>query len=493
MRATLPADHNPGGGERLLVLTAGVGSGHNSAAVALQQACALRSDIAEVRVVDVLEQSNALYRDLLAKGYFALADRVPWLVDWGYDVSDQPFRRRGPLDPWTRANASPAIGEIRRFRPTAIICTHFLPAQLVASLLLRGTIDARTAIVTTDYDFQGLWLTSAFHTLFVAREEGKVQLTALGLPPDRVTVTGIPISVPESQTGSRNSSGPPKLLISAGASGGDYAVAVVRQTMHMRSPFVATIICGRNDELRRRIDELVQPAGDRYRVLGFTADMPQLLREADLFVGKPGGLSASECMAAGLPMILVNPIPGQEVRNGDYLMEQGAAVRCNTPSTIGWKIDQLLREPGRLRNMQAAAQRIGRPHAAAEVLRHLLDGPSRPLVITRAAQKSILATSEQRLIASDLTGPTSLVRLTDPIEGSTVALLQAAELGDLQQRYSDPRGNLVLRLDETRPSFGWEARRLVRSVLRHDQALPVRTEALTTAAPLDHAERAKNI
>src|SRR6187402_1307375 len=163
-------------GERILILSAGVGSGHNSAAAAVRQACELRTDVAEVRVLDVLQHSTVLYRDLLGKGYFALVDSVPWLVDWGYDVSDQPFRRRGPIDPWTRANAMPTISEIRRFKPTAIVCTHFLPAQLVASLLTRGVIDAKTAVVTTDYDFQGLWLTSAFHALFVAREEAKVQL-----------------------------------------------------------------------------------------------------------------------------------------------------------------------------------------------------------------------------------------------------------------------------------------------------------------------------
>ena len=71
------------------------------------------------------------------------------------------------------------------------------------------------------------------------------------------------------------------LLISAGASGGDYAVAVVRQTLHMRSPFMATVVCGRNDALRQRIEQLVAPAANRYRVLGFTAEMPQLLRRAD--------------------------------------------------------------------------------------------------------------------------------------------------------------------------------------------------------------------
>ena len=462
-----------------MILSAGVGSGHNSAAAAIELACSSRDDVDEVLVLDVLQESSALYRDLLGKGYFALVDAVPWLVDWGYDVSDQPFRRRGPIDPWTRANALPAVNEIRRFKPTAIICTHFLPAQLVAALLLRGVIDAKTAVVTTDYDFQGLWLTSAFHAFFVAREEGRVQLTALGLPPDRVAAVGIPISTRGVARPARAADRPPMLLISAGASGGDYAAAVVRQTMHVRSPFTATVVCGRNEQLRRRIEELVAAAGDRYRVLGYTSTMPDLLQEADLFIGKPGGLSASECMSAGLPMVLVNPIPGQEGRNGDYLIEQGAAVRCNTPTTIGWKIDQVLREPGRLERMREAALRTGRPSAAADVLTGVLDGPARPLVVTRGAQKSILAASERRLIASDLTGPKSLVRLVDVAAGSTVALLRAEELGDLRKRYEEDERGLVLERDDALVPLRWEARRLLNGVLRGEDRLLVRVEALS--------------
>jgi processive 1,2-diacylglycerol beta-glucosyltransferase len=482
MRGISVRGPDPVAGERVLILSAGVGSGHNSAAAAVQQACAARADIAEVQVLDVLQVSSALYRALLGKGYFVLVEDLPWLVEWGYDMSDPPFRRRGPIDPWTRANAVPIIRAITRFRPTAIVCTHFLPAQLVATLLLRGVVDARTAVVTTDYDFQGLSLTGAFHTLFVARQEGKVELMALGLPADRVVATGIPITTHEDVGTARDASEPPMLLISAGAAGGDDAVSVVRQTLHMRSPFSATVVCGRNDALRHRIEKLVAPAGDRYRVLGFSAEMPQLLRRADLFVGKPGGLSASECMAAGLPMVLVNPIPGQEVRNGDYLLEQGAAVRCNTAATIGWKIDQLLSEPGRLQRMQAAALRIGRPDAAADVLAGLLDGPSRPLVVTRAAQRTILAASEQNMVATDLTGPSSLVRLVDSAAGSTLALLQAEELGDLQKRYGAPEGDLVLRRDRAPGTLRWEARRLLRALLRGDDVLPVRVEGL--AAPL---------
>jgi processive 1,2-diacylglycerol beta-glucosyltransferase len=371
----------------------------------------------------------------------------------------------------------PTVSAIKKFRPTVIVCTHFLPAQLVASLVLRGVIDARTAVVTTDYDFQGLWLTSAFHAFFVAREEGRVQLTALGLPGDRVAATGIPI-ITAGDAPVRDPKRPAHLLISAGASGGDYAMAVVRQTMHMRSDFTATVVCGRNDELRERVEQLVAPAGDRYRVLGYTSEMKQLLREADLFIGKPGGLSASECMAAGLPMVLVNPIPGQEERNGDYLMEQGAAVRCNTPTTIGWKIDEILREPGRLQGMQAAARRLGRPHAAQDVITGLLDGAPRPLVVTRAAQRSILGASERRLIASDLTGPTSLAHLVDAT-GSTVAVLRASEVVDLHRRYGSGPTALELRPEESLAPFRWEGRRLLRSVLRGDDRLRVEVRPLS--------------
>lgn len=478
MRTTAARAGTSGSGERVLILSAGVGSGHNSAAAAVEEACGARTDIAEVQVLDVLEASTSLYRDVLGKGYFVLVEDAPWLVEWGYDISDTPFRRRGPLDPWTRANAMPVVSAIKRFRPTAIVCTHFLPAQLLASLILRGTIDARTAVVTTDYDFQGLWLTSAFHGLFVAREEGRIQLTALGLPPDRVSAPGIPIRAQPGVVAERDTSEPPMLLISAGASGGDYALAVVQQTLHMRSPFTATIVCGRNDALRRQIEALVAPAGDRYTVLGFTTEMPQLLRRADLFVGKPGGLSASECMAAGLPMVLVNPIPGQEVRNGDYLMEQGAAVRCNTATTIGWKIDEILREPGRLQRMQAAARRTGRPDAAADVLTGLLDGPDRPLVVTRAAQKTIFELSARRVVATDLRGKRALVRLVDPAADSTIALVRAEELDDLFERYAGPEGGLLLRRDDKIVSIRREMQRLLRAVLRDDDVLPVRVESL---------------
>ncbi|AMM19458.1 polysaccharide biosynthesis protein [Frondihabitans sp. PAMC 28766] len=484
MQTPSEQDPNTRGGERVLILSAGVGSGHNSAAAAVRQACSERTDVAEVQVLDVLQASSALYRDVLGKGYFVLVEEMPWLVELGYNISDPPFRHRGPMNPWTQANSLPIVAAIKRLRPTVIVCTHFLPGQLVASLLLRGVVDARTAVVTTDYDFQGLWLSGAFHALFVAREEGKVELTALGLPSDRINATGIPITTRPNDSIAPAANGVPLLLVSAGAAGGDYALAVVRQLMHLRSPFRATVVCGRNDEMRQRMEQLVTPAADRFEVVGFITDMPELLHRADLFIGKPGGLSASECMAAGLPMVLVSPIPGQEVRNGDYLIEQGAAVRCNTTTTIGWKIDEILREPGRLARMQAAATKTGRPDAARDVMTALLDGSSRPLIVSKAAQKTVLDVSERHIVASDLMGPASLVRLIDSAAGSTVALLRADEVAELEKHYGTSSGVLVLRRNIAPVSLRSETRRLLHAILRGDDALPVRVEALTAPTPV---------
>jgi processive 1,2-diacylglycerol beta-glucosyltransferase len=138
---------------------------------------------------------------------------------------------------------------------------------------------------------------------------------------------------------------------------------------------------------------------DRYRVLGYTTDMPDLMRVATLFVGKPGGLSSSECMAAGLPMVLVNPIPGQEVRNSHFLLEEGAAVHCNYQTTIGYKIDSLLDDPERLRRMAANAGRLGRRDAGAVVVATALNEQSPSLWISRDAQRVIRRASEAGLSA----------------------------------------------------------------------------------------------
>jgi processive 1,2-diacylglycerol beta-glucosyltransferase len=150
-----------------------------------------------------------------------------------------------------------------------------------------------------------------------------------------------------------------------------------------------------------------------------------------LFVGKPGGLSSSECMAAGLPMVLIHPIPGQEVRNSDFLLEEGAAVRCNYQTTMGYKIDQLLADPARIARMAECAKLIGRPESGSQITSAVLADESPPLWISHAAQKSVLASSEQGTAAERLYAGRRVRTLIDSDTELSAGVITTAELDAL--------------------------------------------------------------
>jgi processive 1,2-diacylglycerol beta-glucosyltransferase len=424
--------------KRVLILSAGVGSGHNMAGGVIERYLKATPGV-YAEIVDVLELSNDAYQYLYGKTYFKLVDAVPWLVGWGYEANDPPFKLKKPVEMFDRINTMSTVRRIRDFNPDVVVCTHFLPARLASLLLAREVINAPIFVVTTDYDFQGLWLNPPFSRIFVAREETKAYMEAIGVPADRLTTSGIPVrplfGEPVDADAVRKrydlDATKPMLLVSAGAAGGSYTTAVVKQTLRMTNDFQAVVICGANAELKKEVEHLVAGREDQYRVLGFSSDMPDLLRIASLFVGKPGGLSSSECMAAGVPMVLIKPIPGQEDRNSDYLLESGAAVKCNYEGTIGYKLDEILSEPGRLERMAASARRIGHPDAAAKVAAAVAADDSPPVWITQAARESILTASEQGMSVVDLPSGQRLHTLYHRDSGRSAAVITEDQLDSL--------------------------------------------------------------
>jgi processive 1,2-diacylglycerol beta-glucosyltransferase len=465
-------------GRRVLILAAGIGSGHNIAAGVLESCFRDAPGVDAVQRLDILESTNEVYRTLYDDGYFALVDAVPWLVGWGYDANDPPFKLAHWTSLWDRINTTATSTAIKAFRPDIVVCTHFLPTRLVSLMLARGVLEARLAVVTTDYDFQGLWLSSTFNHFFVARDETKAHMAAIGVPADRITVSGIPVQpglgdpVDRKVVLQRYELRPdrPILLISAGAAGGAYTQTIVQQTFRMENDFQAVVVCGRNEQLKSQIEGLVALRRNRYRVLGYTSDMPGLMRTATLFVGKPGGLTSSECMAAGLPMILIHPIPGQEVRNSDFLLEEGAALRCNYETTVGYKIDQLLAEPDRIMRMAESARRIGRPAAGAEIAAQVLDDRSPPLWISQAAQKSVLASSERGIAAANLYAGRRVRTLIDAPTGRSAGVITTAQLDSLLPAEAEASSGASLTLSEdqisklrrhTEPGLSFTLRRIL--------------------------------
>jgi len=342
----------------------------------------------EVRHVDALKFTNKLFRDFYSKLYIQLVQRAPTILGFVYRNSDEPWktdRMRLMLD---RLNTGPLERFIAKFKPDITVCTHFLPAEIISYLISKGKLNARLSIVVTDLDVHAMWLCRIFHRYFVALEESKVHLQMLGLPESNITVSGIPIDPlfgkQEDRMALRRGAGfdtdRPLFLISAGAMGVSPAAAVLESLARLRHPAQALVICGKKAELQEDLEKQAREIeastpGLNIRVLGYTNEMHRWMQMSDLFIGKPGGLTTAEALASGLPMIIVSPIPGQEERNSDHLLEKGIALKCNEFTTLAYKIDNLLDDPVRLAGMKEKALAYSRPHAAETIVDTLLNQP----------------------------------------------------------------------------------------------------------------------
>jgi processive 1,2-diacylglycerol beta-glucosyltransferase len=157
---------------------------------------------------------------------------------------------------------------------------------------------------------------------------------------------------------------------------GGFGVGPIEQIyctiLSLERPMELIVVSGRNAELKARLERCPVPARHRAKVLGFTTEMHELMCAADIVVSKPGGLTTSEILASGAAMTIVNPIPGQESRNSDLLLENGAAVKANSTATLAYKLDLLLANPERLRKIKENATRISRPRAAFDIAESVL-------------------------------------------------------------------------------------------------------------------------
>lgn len=367
---------------RLLLLSASVGAGHLRAAEALESACRLCVPGAEVRHVDVLTLTPKPFRRLYGTGYLDLVNHAPELLGFLYDRTDRPPRGRAgdrlrlAIE---RLNARRLSALLESFAPDLICHTHFLPAELVQHR--RNTHQLRTphAVVVTDFDVHRYWLCKGVARYFVAREENRVHLAALGEPADAIKVTGIPIdtvfSEPPDLPALRRKhdlpEGPPLLLVLCGGFGVGPVEAIVSSLWAQVRDARLVIVTGKNEALRAKLTRLAADAPVPTRVLGFTREMHEWMALADLATGKPGGLTTSEALARGLPLVVTAAIPGQETRNATMLFEAGAAISGENPHTLGYRVARLLGDPGRLAGMRAAARRLGRPRAAFEIAEEL--------------------------------------------------------------------------------------------------------------------------
>jgi processive 1,2-diacylglycerol beta-glucosyltransferase len=370
---------------RVLVLAASVGAGHLRAAQAVELALRQTLPDATVRNIDVLEFTNAAFRRIYGKAYLDLVNKAPHVLGYFYDLMDQPSTSgKNRRDRFRLALEKLNLRSFVRFLGEEpwdlVINTHFLPAEIIASLRQRDGLNLPQVTVTTDFETHRLWVNQPCDHYFTATEEGAQYLHHWGVPKANTTAVGIPIhpvfAAPKDRktccakhglTGDR-----PVALQLAGGFGVGPIEQIYRALLDIEVPLEVVVITGKNEKAKAQLEAVAPPARHRTKVMGFTSEIDELMAAADLVVSKPGGLTTSETLARGAAMVIVNPIPGQESRNSDFLLENGAAIKVNNVATLAYKVTALLREPERLARLKEAARRLSRPRAAFDVVERAL-------------------------------------------------------------------------------------------------------------------------
>ena len=370
---------------KILILHASVGAGHTRAAQAVAAALKLESPDAIVVTVDALDLARPLFKRAYGDGYLKLIEKAPSLFGMLFEMTDKPPKGKSFGDGVRRAvqrwGANQLAELVENGGWDAIVHTHFLAPELIATLRRRGRVAAPQLTVVTDYDAHRIWVHDPTERYCVASPVAAASLRAHGVPASAIEVTGIPVmpafSAPIDKDAVRNALGLsgayPVVVQSSGGHGLGPIEETFRALLAASIPTELVVVCGRNEAARKRLAAIRPPGRHRVRVVGYTDRMRDLMAVADLLVTKPGGLTVSEALACGLPMALISPIPGQEVRNADYLLENGAAVKANSPAALTGKIEELLSSEVRLPEMRRKAKALGHPRAAFAVARLALE------------------------------------------------------------------------------------------------------------------------
>jgi processive 1,2-diacylglycerol beta-glucosyltransferase len=250
---------------------------------------------------------------------------------------------------------------------------------LLSDLKGRGQLDTPVHAVVTDVSPHAFWVYPHIDHYHVATEAGARELQCKGIAAERISVTGIPIDPVFAErtpaAAMRATLGLPErptVLLLSGGFGVGPLVAMLDSFAGPDCGLSLVVVAGRNAELEAACRERAATLNLPVTVHGFVTNIHQLMDAADIVVTKPGGLTTNEVLAKGKPMALVAPIPGQEQRNCDYLLEEGAAVRLHDEPDAAWHLARWLGDTARMAQMKANAERIARPQAAADVARRLM-------------------------------------------------------------------------------------------------------------------------
>ncbi len=348
---------------RILLFYISVNSGHQMAAMAIEDAIRIVDRNVETLNINHFHYTNPVLAKLIMKGYHGMLRKTPELWDYLYDNNVVREKTSKLMELVYKLNTIKIHRLIQWYKPELIVCTQAFPCVAMAEYKRTRKVQIPLVGVVTDYGIHSYWVDKDINLYIVPTVNCRDRLVQLGVDSKRIEVHGIPISprfsVPLEAAKIRHRLGingsTPVVLIMGGSRGMISIDEIVEDLARLPEPLHLLAICGANRSLYRRLQKLQGRCQASISVFSYVSNIEELMSIADVMVTKPGGLTITESLSKKLPLIIINPIPGQEAKNTEFLINNQVAIKANDSRDVSQQVSGLL---GSARERESLRQRI---------------------------------------------------------------------------------------------------------------------------------------
>jgi len=356
-------------------------SGHRQATIAVQQSLKQLDPSVEAPIVNGFGYTYPVLEKVVHNTYMGVIKTTPKVWDYMYD-NPKIVKNSQSIQKFLHKTSHDKIGRLfAKYLPDTVVCTQAFPCGMVAAYKVEKKLNTKIIGVLTDFAPHSFWINEGVDYYIVPSMDAKERFIKKGVPEDAIKIYGIPLRMNFSLQLDKKpiakhlglDSDKPTVLIMGGGSGLGPIKTIVKSLSKVSMDFQVIVITGMNKKIVNGMKRLIGKVQKKILLYEYANNVDELMEVADLIITKPGGLTTAECLSKGMPILIVDPLPGQEMRNTDFLIKNGIGIRIDDTSDVGEEVELLLKSPGRMATMKKAAYENSKPHAALDIAKLILE------------------------------------------------------------------------------------------------------------------------
>lgn len=367
--------------KRIILMYISEVSGHHSATLAIEEALKKLQPNTEILNINAFNYTNPISEKIVNRLYMGVIKRTPQIWDYLYDNPTVVKNIERIKETIHKLNSPKLQALFDKFNPDVVVCTQAFPCGMVADFKKSYNSNIPLIAVLTDYIPHSYWIYDTVNYYITPSDEVTLRLIKKGVASCKIKTLGIPIDPKFNELTEKEKiikklklkSNLTTLLIMGGGQGLGPIKTIVKSLEKSKLEFQEIIVAGSNKKLYNSLRRKIKKYKKKILLLGYVNNINESMDISDIIITKPGGITTAEALAKKIPMVIVKPIPGQEVSNTNYLTKNGAAIKLDKPKDINSVIEGLLRNPTKLNQMRESASQISRPNASLDIAKLLLN------------------------------------------------------------------------------------------------------------------------